>query len=134
LGGFPGYLARILAGSKAWRAMVAAFERGAVLAGSSAGAMVLCEHFYDPERRDIAAGMGVLPNACVLPHHDTFGQRWVPRLRPALPHATLIGIDEETGVIGDLETNEWNVYGGGDVMLYRPDGDERFTDETAFHL
>lgn len=134
LGGFPGYLARTLAGSRAWAAMMTAFERGALLAGSSAGAMVLCEHLYDPEKRTIADGMGIVPNACVLPHHDRFGRGWVTRLRPMLPQATLIGIDEETGVIGSLETNEWGVHGRGEVVLYRPYGEERFCGEMTFHL
>lgn len=134
LGGFPGYLARTLAGSSAWAAMGAAFEQGALLAGSSAGAMVLCEHLYDPERRTIAAGLGLVRNACVLPHHNSFGRHWVSRLRPMLPQATLIGIDEETGVIGHLETNEWAVRGRGEVVLYRPNGDDHYTDAMTFGL
>ena len=50
LGGFPGFLASTLAGSLAWRAALDAFAEGAVLGGSSAGAMVMCQHLYDPER------------------------------------------------------------------------------------
>jgi cyanophycinase len=135
LGGFPGFLARTLAGSVVWSAIRAALDRGAILAGSSAGAMVLCDHFYDPAQADIATGLGVLPNACVLPHHDTFGRQWVAHLRPRMPQATLIGIDEETGVIGHLEENEWMVYGRGAVTLYRPDGvTARFADGTVLSL
>lgn len=134
LGGFPGYLARTLSDSSAWSAMQAAFEKGAVLAGSSAGAMVLCEHLYDPESGKITTGLGLVPNACVLPHHNTFGRGWSSHLRPLLPNATLIGIDEETGAIGNLETNEWVVYGRGEVVLYKPVGDDRFADGMAFHL
>jgi cyanophycinase len=134
LGGFPGFLAQTLAGSLVWSAIRAALEQGAVLAGSSAGAMVLCDHFYDPAQADIVAGLGVLPNACVLPHHDTFGREWAALLRPRLPQATLIAIDEETGVIGNLEENEWMVYGRGAVTLYRPGDKERFTEGMALHL
>src|ERR1051326_6495637 len=41
LGGFPGYLGQTLMGSQAWQAMLDAYANGAVIAGSSAGAMVL---------------------------------------------------------------------------------------------
>ena len=135
LGGFPGFLAQTLAGSAVWSAIREALAQGAVLAGSSAGAMVLCDLFYDPAQAHIAAGLGVLPKACVLPHHDTFGRQWVSHLRPRLPQATLIGIDEETGIIGNLEENEWMVYGRGAVTLYRPDGTRaRFGDGMVLNL
>lgn len=134
LGGFPGYLAQTLALSVVWAAMKAALAQGAVLAGSSAGAMVLCDHFYDPVQKKIVAGLGLLPKMCVLPHHDTFGRRWASHLRPRLPQATLMGIDEETGAIGNLQGNEWVVYGRGAVTLYRPDGEERFSDGMTFQL
>ena len=49
LGGFTHYLGRTLLGSASWRAILAAYADGAVVAGSSAGAMVMCEHYYDPE-------------------------------------------------------------------------------------
>ena len=43
LGGFPHYLAQTLAGSLSWQAMLEAYDTGAVIGGSSAGAMILCE-------------------------------------------------------------------------------------------
>ncbi|MEJ2102137.1 MAG: Type 1 glutamine amidotransferase-like domain-containing protein, partial [Desulfobacterales bacterium] len=48
LGGFPRHLEQSLTGSKSWQAMMAAHQSGAVIAGSSAGAMILCDHYYDP--------------------------------------------------------------------------------------
>ena len=38
LGGFPRYLAEVLNGSDSWQAILNAFQSGAVIAGSSAGA------------------------------------------------------------------------------------------------
>ena len=35
-------------------------------------------------------------DAAVLPHHDTFGAKWYPSARAALPDAVLIGVDERT--------------------------------------
>jgi cyanophycinase len=118
LGGFPGYLAETLTGSACWEAMLKAYRAGAVLGGSSAGAMLLCQHLYDPERRAVVAGLGLLPNACVLPHHNSFGRNWAPDLLAKLPGATLIGIDERTGMINDSPQGRWTVYGQGGVTLY----------------
>ncbi len=117
LGGFPGFLASTLVGSRVWQAARDAYAEGAVLGGSSAGAMVLCEHLYDPERNQAVPGLNVLPNACVLPHHNAFGRSWAPRLLQALPGVLLIGIDEQTGMLGD-PTGSWTVSGAGGVTLY----------------
>ena len=46
-GGKPAYLLEALDGSAVGRAIAAAHERGAVLAGCSAGAMVLAGHTFD---------------------------------------------------------------------------------------
>ena len=120
LGGFPGYLCQTLHNTPAWKATSAAYAEGAVLAGSSAGAMVLCQHLYDPRAQQVIPGLGLIPNACVLPHHNNFGQGWAERLRALLPQATLVGIDEETGIVNDLSDHAWTVYGAGNVTLYLP--------------
>lgn len=119
LGGFTHYLGQTLAGSAGWQAMLAAYEKDAVIAGSSAGAMVLCQHYYNPEAGQVVGGLGLLPNACVLPHHNTFGKGWAALLTGLLPDAVLIGIDERTGMIDDGDDKRWNVYGLGAVTLYR---------------
>lgn len=132
LGGFPRYLGETLAGSACWAAVLRAHAAGAVVAGSSAGAMVLCERYYDPERREVCPGLGLVPGCCVLPHHATFGRTWAGRLAAELPGLTLVGIDEQTGLIdegveqagradlaGEGPGRAWRVYGGGAVTLYR---------------
>ncbi len=124
LGGFTGYLGETLKGSRSWQAAVSAYEQGAIIAGSSAGVMVMCQYYYDPGKGRVVEGLGLVPNACVLPHHNTFGKGWAARLSTLLPNATLIGIDEGTGMIDDGDTPEnssqrtWHVYGKGAVILY----------------
>ncbi len=118
LGGFPVYLAECLRGTRCWTATMAALDGGAVLAGSSAGAMVLCEYLYDPQNAEVIQGLDLLPGCCILPHHDTFGWKWAPHLQNDLPQATLIGIDEQTGMINDGLHGKWNVYGRGGVSVY----------------
>lgn len=117
LGGFTGYLGETLKGSAAWQAVLEAYALGAVVAGSSAGAMVMCELYYDPSRAQVIEGLNLVLNALVLPHHNTFGKSWAPRLLE-LTGVTLIGIDEGTGMI-DNGAGTWSVYGAGDVTLYR---------------
>jgi cyanophycinase len=117
LGGFTGYLGETLKDSAAWDAVVEAYANGAVVAGSSAGAMVMCELYYDPGHGQVVEGLNLVPNAIVLPHHNTFGKSWASRLLE-ISQVTLIGIDEYTGMLDD-GAGTWTVYGGGGVSLYR---------------
>jgi len=118
LGGFPRHLGETLANSLCWSAVMEAYADGAVIAGSSAGAMVMCEHYYDPYERKLLRGLNLIPKACVLPHHNNFGRAWAASLIQMLPEAVLIGIDERTGMITNAN-NEWEVKGSGEVTLYR---------------
>jgi cyanophycinase len=124
LGGFTHYLGQTLQDSRAWGTALEAWRDGAVIAGSSAGAMVLCEHYYDPGRGKVERGLNLVPNACVLPHHNTFGKNWAGKLKASLPGVTLLGIDEYTGML--LVDGDWTVYGGGAVTLYRGEMVERY--------
>ncbi len=123
LGGFPHYLAQTLLGSQSWQAMLAAFEAGAVVGGSSAGAMVLCEYYFNPESNTVERGLNLVPGACVIPHFDTMGARWLARLATDLPQATLIGIDEQTGLVSEGAPGQWKVYGKGRVSLHRKEAE-----------
>ena len=133
-GGFPHHLAETLLNSPAWQAIMDAHRSGAVIAGSSAGAMVLCEHYYDPYESRLLPGLNLIPNSCVLPHHNTMGKKWAAQLMERLPNAVLIGIDEQTGMINN--NGKWMVYGAGTVTLYREAPAERsiFTAGKNFSL
>lgn len=118
LGGFTGYLGETLAESDAWDAILEAYHAGAVIAGSSAGAMVMCEFYYDLSQGQVVNGLNLLPDSLVLPHHNTFGKSWAGRLLE-IAHVTLIGIDEQTGMIDDGSSKAWSVFGQGEITLYR---------------
>jgi cyanophycinase len=117
LGGFTGYLGETLKGSVAWQAALEAYANRAVIAGSSAGAMVMCEFYYDPSRGQVVDGLNLVPNAIVMPHYDTFGKSWASRLLE-ISQVTLVGIDERTGMLDDGR-GTWTVHGAGNVTLYR---------------
>ncbi len=134
LGGFTHYLGQTLASRAPAEALRAAFAAGAVLAGSSAGAMVLCAHYYDPGEDEVHAGLGYVPGACVIPHHDTFGFKWVPRLAQRLPQAVLLGLDEQTGMLDDGRGQVWQVAGAGAVTVYWQGQAQRFAAGETFTL
>jgi cyanophycinase len=117
LGGFTGHLGETLKGSAAWDAVLEAYHNSAVVAGSSAGAMVMCEFYYDLNQGQVVDGLNLVPNSIVLPHHNTFGKSWASRLLEIV-QINLIGIDEQTGMIDD-GAGTWTVYGRGAVTLYQ---------------
>jgi cyanophycinase len=126
LGGFPAYTAQTLANSLAWQAALDAYNEGAIIVGSSAGAMILCEHFYDPYEGKFLNGLNLLPNTCVIPHHKSAPHSWANKLLQQLPGVTLIGIAEQTGVLDDGSSRAWTVHGRGDVSLYQGGTIQRF--------
>jgi len=134
LGGFTHYLGQTLKDSLAWQAVLEAYQNGAVIAGSSAGAMVMCEFYYDPGSGKVVEGLNLVPNSLVLPHHDTFGKSWAPRLTKEIPNVTLLGIDEQTGMIDDGENHIWTVHGRGGVTLYRSGKVETYKAGKTFFL
>ena len=133
LGGFPRHLGETLANSLCWQATLEVYESGGVIGGSSAGAMVLCEHYNDPYEKMLLKGLNLVPNTCVLPHHNNFGKTWVNQLKQSLPGVTLLGIDEFTGMITDDEGG-WQVYGPGEVVVYREESSLRYSRADRFSI
>jgi len=134
LGGFPRHLAHTLMDSRSWEAILQAHRKGAVIAGSSAGAMVLCENYFDPESGRIKPGLKLINGLCVLPHHETFGKTWKNPLRRLLPDFVLLGIDEQTGLVCDVSQGIGRVLGKGEITIYREASTERFGPEQEFDL
>ncbi|MDH4220879.1 MAG: Type 1 glutamine amidotransferase-like domain-containing protein [Candidatus Aminicenantes bacterium] len=134
LGGFPHYLEQTLAGSLSWQAIIEAYQAGAVIAGSSAGAMVLCQHYYNLGTGSVIDGLNLIPKACIIPHHNTSGKDWGPHLVALLPEDVIIGIDEQTGMIDDGADGKWNIYGKGFVARYKDGKVESYHPGETFSL
>ena len=134
LGGFPRHLAQTLRQSRSWRAILTAHQTGAVIAGSSAGAMVLCKAYYDPDSSRVLEGLKLIEGNCVLPHHNTFGKNWAARLSELLPNMVLLGIDEETGVMCSVSEGIGRVHGKGKLTLYHNGLIEKIGPEQEFSL
>jgi cyanophycinase len=123
-GGDPQYLLETLRGCRVWERIAAMAAAGCVVAGSSAGAMVLGETMY--YRGDWQPALALVPGICVLPHFEKWGMEALPGLResPASVGLTLLGIDGATGCVG--AGREWTVAGRGSVTVARPERVEVF--------
>ena len=123
-GGKPGYLLRVLDGSAVGEAMIEAHARGAVLAGCSAGAMVLAGHAFDFRMRAMPwplrwrTGLGLAPGTSVVPHYDAWPETMSALVALQAPRGSVVlGIDEETAVIG--RDGSWQVHGPSRVTVWR---------------
>ncbi|MEI6043399.1 MAG: Type 1 glutamine amidotransferase-like domain-containing protein [Chloroflexota bacterium] len=131
-GGNPRFLLECMQESLAWRAAYKAWQNGAILGGSSAGAMVLAEYLYDPASGNLVKALGHVAASALMPHHNSFGKHWLERLSLLLPKTTLLGIDEKTAMIGN--GNQWQVYGKGSVTVYRAGDSFKFTSGQPFKI
>jgi cyanophycinase len=131
-GGKPDYLRRTLDGTAVWSAVHEVFDRGGVIAGCSAGAMIMGG--YVPEF-SLKAGVpwinrweksfALVPAAIVVPHYDEFPEMMVSLMfgrRP--PGSYLIGIDGHTALVGFDQT--WRVLGAGRVTVRRGRAKQRY--------
>ena len=119
LGGFPGYLAAVLRESPSAGAIQKAHGNGAVIAGSSAGAMVLCSRFYDPYEKKTDNGLGMVEKTAVIPHYNRAGFGWEKAL--LAENVAVMGIDEQTAIVDDGPGGQWQVIGKGHAALIRRD-------------
>jgi peptidase E len=104
---------------------------GMVLAGSSAGAMVLgtftLPKLAQPPRW--TTGLDIVPNIGVIPHFDEQTPRRIKEMVMAAPPGLpLVGIDAETWIL--LSSEQLEVGGKGGATLYR-DGRNVFRQEGA---
>ncbi|MEO8247043.1 MAG: Type 1 glutamine amidotransferase-like domain-containing protein, partial [Chloroflexota bacterium] len=108
-GGDPGIVVTTLRDTAGWEALIAAWRDGAVLAGSSAGAMALGEWTLlkgrmpgDHERR-YADALNLVPGVAVIPHWDEFGATWAPSAESGRPRTdvVLLGLDYGTAAVWD---------------------------------
>jgi cyanophycinase len=118
-GGSPEHLLATLKESQLLKSILAALDRGAVLAGSSAGAMVMGSLMREPSDRKWVEALGIVPGTAILPHHESRNPADTSLgLRGHVPDdLTLLGIDAKTGCLG--RPGNWRVVGSGKVTVYR---------------
>jgi len=131
-GGSPDYLLEVLRGSLLLERILEWRREGGVLAGSSAGAMIMGEYMRSPRSGVWVEGLGVCPGVGVLPHHEGRDPAEVSAgLRGALPEGIdVLGIDAQSGCV--MKEGRWEVLGGGGATVYRGDGWHRYTAGVSF--
>ena len=130
-GGDPGHLVETLEGSAFWTAVLARHHAGAILAGSSAGAMAFGETSFVPTERGpdgfpramgTRRALGLVRGVIVAPHFDAIPDSVFASWATLVPPGhRLLGIDEDTVLIDG--TGGWTVRGRGRVHLIRAPGD-----------
>lgn len=123
-GGNPARLAATLAGTPFWSRLVARLDEGLAYAGCSAGVACLGVLAPDSERDPSDAriwqpGLRLFPTTLFGPHWDaldTYADGLTALIVASVPPgATLVGIDEETAMVGDGTT--WRIEGRGGVHV-----------------
>ncbi len=132
-GGDPTYLSESLRDSIVWKEIINQWNKGTSLAGCSAGAMAFTDWVptmrIKLNRKDQhVKGLGLLPHIRVIPHFDRM-LGWVPDLLTRYllntpENVTLVGIDEDTALVGD--GHSWNVKGRQSVWVLTKNGRQEY--------
>ncbi|GAC1620536.1 MAG: cyanophycinase [Ktedonobacteraceae bacterium] len=141
-GGNPQHIIETMHGSSAWNIIKAAYDRGAILAGCSAGAMMLSGRTISVRqvmmgnKVDFVEALGIVPQFIVFPHFDRMAgfldQDRFQQLLLSVPQGyTVVGIDEDTALVRvepgrtDVSTARWRVMGLRTVKVFAGDRQPR---------
>jgi cyanophycinase len=114
----PMHLRSVLKDTPLWDALVQAWQDGAVLAGSGAGAMVLTDPMVDPRGGAFTVGIGVVAPLAVVPHADQWSEDKLHRTQVLAPKATPVaGVDERTALVRGADGG-WRAVGVGSVRVW----------------
>src|SRR5204863_10088396 len=117
-GGSPLHIRSVLKESKVWDALVAAWNDGAVIAGSSAGAMVLTDPMVDPRGGAFTIGLGLVEQLAVIPHAASWSHEKVDRTLALAPSGVALArIEERTALLREPD-GRCRVAGAGDGTVF----------------
>ncbi len=139
-GGKPDYLHATLVDTAVWTAVKSVLDRGGVVAGCSAGAMIMGGYVPDfslrfgvPFINRWQAAFGLVPGSIVVPHYNEFPEFMVNVMFGRRPADTfLIGVDAHTALIGLNGT--WQASGAGRVTVRHGRATQRYTQGQAVTL
>ena len=116
-----------LQGTASWQAILNVFAAGGIVAGCSAGAMVLGGEVFDfPQVWRTMPALGLVPGIAVIPHFDELPSWLAGTIAHSKHKVTVIGIDGTTALVGS--NNQWFVYGRSGVTVFTKNGKQRFTE------
>ncbi len=139
-GGKPDYLYKTLVDTKVWAAVQSVLERGGVVAGCSAGAMIMGGYVPEFSMRvgvpfitRWEKAFGLVPDAIIAPHYNEFPEVMVTLMFGRRPAGSfLIGVDGHTALVGLNGT--WQALGTGRVTIRRGRDVKRYTNGQAVSL
>jgi cyanophycinase len=130
-GSSPMHIRSVLKHSGVWDALVAAWNDGAVVAGSSGAAMALTDPMVDARGGGLTIGLGLVTGVAVVPHFgdahdDEHGQKMHRSVLLAPAGTPVVGIPERTALIRDPQ-GTWRSAGVEPVAVFlngapAPDG------------
>lgn len=116
-GGKPRYLLETLRETPAWEAVVQIYNNGGVIAGCSAGAMVMGKVIFDfPKFWRTLPALGLAPGLAVIPHFDEMPGVMLANLNHTDGQTTVVGVDGSTALVG--HAGGWTVYGNASVTVF----------------
>jgi cyanophycinase len=126
-GGKPGYLLETLQGTQAWRAIMQVYERGGVVAGCSAGAMVMGAVLFDfPQFWRTIPALDLVPGIAVIPHFDEIPKAMTSTIANIeRSKITVVGVDGATALV--VSNGRWSVQGAGGVTVIAARHKHRYT-------
>lgn len=99
-GGSPLHLRSVLKDTPCWQALVNSWRSGAVIAGSSAGGMVLSDPMVDPRGGAFTLGLGLIRNIALIPHYSDWSNDRRRRTHDlGSKEIVSVGVDERTALI-----------------------------------
>jgi len=132
-GGDPRHLLECLQDSSVWEAVKDRFLQGGMIAGSSAGAMVLGEKMFVSTAGWIQ-GLGLVPRVAVIPHYEGPVNERMKLLRQSLePYIVILGIAAATACINNGAAS-WQVAGEGCVSVFSLDKAFQYGPGQSFQL
>lgn len=123
-GGNPGYLHESLANTPVWEAILSVHQSGGVVAGCSAGAMIMGERIAGPGGN--REGFNLLPGTIIMPHFDEFPGILSRVMRLLSSRSlTMIGIDGRTALVV-AENGRLEVLGQNQVTFFTQTGTQKY--------
>ena len=132
-GGKPRFLLETLQGTRSWQAILDVFDAGGIIAGCSAGAMVLGGVVFDfPQIWRTIPALGLVPGIAIIPHFDELPALMVGTITRGKRKSTIVGIDGTTALVGS--DHQWIVHGRGSVTVFAKNGKQRYVESEVVPL
>jgi cyanophycinase len=133
-GGKPDYLYNTLVDTPVWQAVSEVLARGGVVAGCSAGAMIMgayvpvfSELIGIPTISKWQDGFKLVPDSIIAPHYNEFPEIFSSLIFGGRPAGTfLIGVDADTALVGS--NGSWKALGARRVTIKRDHATQRYTE------